>query len=291
MKKTSKNSPTLPQNLLSWAFFTSRPVGWFGIFLIILGYLAIPNNKNLTEAGILFWLQIFSFTFPFNFVFYGINDWFDKESDKQNSRKKKNPWFGATALDDPKPLIIISIFCLIFGISISILTFNIYNIILVLACVFLGFAYSMPPLRLKSRLLLDTLTNGLGYILIPFHIGYTFDGVFRFSLPILAMSLMALGLHLGAAFLDIDSDKKAGHKTTATILGKKITPILVAFFFILSAILYNKTWFYAFIGLILTTSITFLLTEKPKPRQIASFFILFYLFFFLCWRFVLAVLR
>jgi 4-hydroxybenzoate polyprenyltransferase len=279
------------QNLFIWAFFTSRPIGWLVSLIILFGFLAIPNHQSLDEVSLLFWLQILSFTFPFNFVFYGINDWFDKESDQKNIRKQKTQWFGAIALDNVKPLIFISIFCLIFGISVSILTFNIYNIILVMACILLGFAYSIPPIRFKSRLFLDILTSGIGYVLIPFHIGYTFDGVFRFNTGILAIFLMLLAMHLGAAYLDIDSDKKAGHITTATILGKNISPILTVFLFVASAILYHKTWFYSLIALILTTSCVFLITKNPKYQKIATYLILFYLIFFLIWRFVVALFR
>lgn len=274
------------QNIISWAFWTSRPIGWVASLFIVIGFLNIPNRDSLNQIGILFWLQVFSFTFPFNFVFYGINDWFDRESDKQNQRKLQSPYFGAIAYKNPKPLIFISIFCLVFGISISLLTFNLYNISLVLLCVFLGIFYSTPPIRLKTKLFLDTLTNGLGYIIIPFHIGYTFDGVFRFSQSIAAMSLTALALHLGGAYLDIESDEKAGYKTTASILGKKPTLFLIATLFIVSALFYNRLWFYFFNGLILFTSLPVIFSNNPKNKHIVVCLIAFYLVIFVFWRFI-----
>ena len=87
---------------------------------------------------------------------------------------------------------------------------------------FLAIEYSAPPLRFKTTPLFDSLSNGL----------YVLPGVVAYiaiagALPPLAAIaggwLWTMGMHTFSAIPDIEPDRRAGIRTTATVLGERRT--------------------------------------------------------------------
>jgi len=269
---------------LKWIFFTSRPIVWTVALVYLVGFIHAFGVGNLASVSPVFWLQLFTFTIPGGFLFYGINDWFDKQTDLKNERKQKSIWFGTIAKDNPKLLIQVSIICFVFVIGVAIATLNIYNILLYLFLVALGFAYSVPPIKLKNIPFADSIVNALGYIVIPYHLGYTFDGVFRLNYLVFIVSIAAIAFHLGGAYLDMEQDKADGQMTIAIFLGKKLSFLVCFSLFLLTAILINVNWYRYFIALVLITIIPVFFSNNSRVRFISTLMVLVYVTSFSIWK-------
>ena len=57
----------------------------------------------------------------------------------------------------------------------SLFTLNLLNIIVMSTALFLAYAYSAPPLRLKTKPPFDSITNG-AYFIVPFLLGLVLAG-------------------------------------------------------------------------------------------------------------------
>jgi 4-hydroxybenzoate polyprenyltransferase len=84
----------------------------------------------------------------------------------------------------------------------------------------LGAAYSAPPIRLKTRPLLDSVSNGL-YVLPGAAAYVTLAGTQPPVLAILGGWLWTMAMHTFSAIPDIEPDRRAGIQTTATVLGHR----------------------------------------------------------------------
>ncbi len=86
----------------------------------------------------------------------------------------------------------------------------------------MAWAYSVPPLRLKERPPLDSLSNGLGFFLLPFVMGYSLGADPReMPLKYYLLALSVCGIHALATAADYDADKAAGHRTFAVMFGRR----------------------------------------------------------------------
>lgn len=97
-----------------------------------------------------------------------------------------------------------------------------------LAGLALGFAYSVPPVRLKGRLVADMLANGLGFGLIAFALGrlavlpHEDALMLRASPYVLAMC----AIFLNTTIPDEAGDRAAGDRTTCVVFGRR--PVALA---------------------------------------------------------------
>ena len=82
--------------------------------------------------------------------------------------------------------------------------------------------YSVPPVRLKERPPLDSVANGVGYFLLPLVMGYSLGADPR-TMPLryYLLALSVCGVHALATAADYDADKAAGHRTLATVYGRR----------------------------------------------------------------------
>ena len=86
----------------------------------------------------------------------------------------------------------------------------------------LSVAYSAPPIRFKTTPLLDSVSNGL-YIM-PGLVAYgSLTGELPPVLVIAGGWLWTMGMHTFSAIPDIEPDRAAGIRTTATALGERRT--------------------------------------------------------------------
>lgn len=89
----------------------------------------------------------------------------------------------------------------------------------------LGVFYSLPPVKLKGKPLLDTLSNGIGYGVINFAVGWllvrSFDTAMFIKFIPYFLSISAV--FINTTVVDIEGDRKAGEKTTAILLGKQVS--------------------------------------------------------------------
>jgi 4-hydroxybenzoate polyprenyltransferase len=107
------------------------------------------------------------------------------------------------------------------------------NLVATVSLLLVAWMYSVPPLRLKERPPLDSLANGLGYFLLPLVMGYSLGAEPR-SMPqrYYLLALSVCGVHALSTAVDYDADKSAGHRTLATVYGRRTAAAfaLVSFF-------------------------------------------------------------
>ena len=87
---------------------------------------------------------------------------------------------------------------------------------------FLAVEYSAPPLRFKTTPLLDSVSNGL-YILPGIAAYVVVAGGQPPALAVVGAWLWTMGMHTFSAIPDIEPDRQAGIRTTATALGERRT--------------------------------------------------------------------
>ena len=89
----------------------------------------------------------------------------------------------------------------------------------------LGVFYSLPPVKLKGKPLLDTLSNGFGYGVINFAVGWLLVRSFDMNMFIrfVPYFLSISAVFINTTIVDIEGDRKAGEKTTAIFLGERVS--------------------------------------------------------------------
>lgn len=206
-------------SLLFW-LKVSRPRFWLytaGTFLV--GVAVSVNSYQEFFRADLVALFLF-FLLPANFFLYGVNDYFDFETDELNPKKQVKE---VAVAENSKRRSILRKVLLLTAIGSCVVAFFIQNTdaqLIFMSFLLLSIFYSAPPLRFKARPFLDFVSNLL----------YILPGVFAFvyvtgSYPsftdVFMLSLWAWGMHLFSAIPDIEPDKKAEVQTTAVVIGKK----------------------------------------------------------------------
>lgn len=190
----------------------SRPVLWVNtVGPAIVAVWLTGTLWSWDALPLLLWL-----TLPFNLLIYGVNDVFDQETDRLNDRKGgfggaritehdvKRIWWGVMLSNapflvwfaitlPPAALAWIAAYCLVF--------------------VF----YSAPPLRFKTRPVLDSVSNAayaFPLAIVPLALGN--EPVW---LALAGLMTWSLAKHTYDAIQDIDEDRATGIQTTAVRFG------------------------------------------------------------------------
>ena len=87
----------------------------------------------------------------------------------------------------------------------------------------LGLLYSLPPVRLKARPVVDALMNAIGYGWVAFSIGWLSYGEFTrdISLQSLPYMLAVAAMYINTTLIDAEGDRNSRYKTTGIWLGVK----------------------------------------------------------------------
>ncbi len=210
----------------------SRPRFW----IYYAGTYAVGASlgaASMQDFTIGFFLLLAFFTFPANFFIYGINDYFDWETDKLNPKKRSKEYLLKP--ENKKKLRYLLVIPVLLGL---LLTLLIQPSLLwfMIAFLAIGGWYSAPPFRFKARAFFDSFSN-LFYVIPGFMSYYQFTG----SLPpveiMIAAMIWSMSMHLYSAVPDITPDSKAKITTTATVLGKKWSLLLCTALWLTSSIL------------------------------------------------------
>ncbi len=226
----------------------SRPRFWLylaGPYL--LGSVAFSTlERSLAEWVLLFYGFIF-FLIPANIFLYGLNDFFDFDTDQFNKKKtdKESLLRGAS-----NRILVSRLVGFSFILSLPLFYYlDFYGRVLLGLFLFLSFSYSAPPLRFKSKVIFDSLSNIL-YIL-PGLIAYMFTSqLFPSMQIILAGFLWAIAMHLFSAIPDIVPDKKAGIQTSAVFFGKEKSLFICSVLWSLVGVCLLPNMVFFFIGLL-----------------------------------------
>lgn len=210
----------------------SRPRFWFylaGPIIVAVAYAASDPRELITVETVALLLY---FLGPANIYLYGINDLFDADVDTENP-KKENQEVRYTG-EGYVPLIVLVSGGLLFALFPLVPTAAWPWLILYFV---LATEYSAPPFRFKTTPGLDSISNGL-YIL-PGAAAYV--TVASTQPPVAAVVggwLWAMAMHTFSAIPDIEPDRRAGIKTTATQLGERRTFVYCIAIWALAAVLF-----------------------------------------------------
>ena len=215
-RPTDSDRRSIP-DLLRYLLVLSRPRFW----LYLAGPVAVGVTYGVTDVGGLFTPMTVGlaayFLVPANVYLYGVNDAFDADIDELNPKKESREarWRG----DRLVSIAVVASGAL--GIAALAATPRVAWPYLA-GFLLLGAAYSAPPVRFKTTPLLDSASNGL-YVL-PGAAAYA--AVAGTHPPLVALAgawLWAMGMHTFSAIPDIEPDRAAGIRTTATVLGEDRT--------------------------------------------------------------------
>ncbi|WP_435100582.1 prenyltransferase [Halorubrum sp. N11] len=204
-------------DFLRYLLVLSRPRFW----LYLAGPVAVGVTYGISDVSGLFTPVTVGlaayFLVPANVFLYGVNDAFDADIDELNPKKegREARWRG-----DRLVAIAVAVSAAL-GLAAFAATPRVAWPYLA-GFLLLGAAYSAPPVRFKTTPLLDSVSNGL-YVL-PGAAAYA--AVAGTHPPLAALTgawLWAMGMHTFSAIPDIEPDRAAGIRTTATLLGESRT--------------------------------------------------------------------
>ena len=218
---------------LTYLVTLSRPRFWLylaGPVLVGAVYAADAVGDLFAPAPVVLFVY---FLLPANVFLYGINDVFDREIDAANPKKeeKEARYRGQRWV----PIVVAA--SAILGLALLPLVpaaaWPWLGAFLVL-----GAAYSAPPVRFKTTPLFDSISNGL----------YVTPGIAAYAAvagaqpPALAIAggwFWAMGMHTFSAIPDLEPDRAAGIRTTATLLGERRTYAYVGACWLASAVAFG----------------------------------------------------
>lgn len=204
-----------------------------------LWFFLLPLGQREMFGSLGFWLGCVYVCFPLGLLLYGWNDLRDKETDRLNPRK--DSWLFGACLDDAGlarlPAWIVGVqlpFALAFTSLFGPKMLGWFG-----AMVFANALYNWPRWGWKNWPVVDLL-NQVGYLLV-FVLSSFVCEVPQLNAPAMAFSgLFAMQSHLFGQLMDVDEDKAAGRKTTASLTGVRGGKLLlVAFMLAEAAIAYR----------------------------------------------------
>ncbi|WP_049986871.1 prenyltransferase [Halobellus rufus] len=208
---------TRPVGRLRYLLTLSRPRFWLylaGPVVVGVAYGAETTAALFTPVTV----GLFAyFLIPANVFLYGVNDVFDADIDAGNPKKDEREarWRG-----DPLVAVVIAASALAGVAVFAVAPPAAWPYLLGFFA--LGLQYSAPPLRFKTTPFLDSVSNGL-YILPGAAAYATVAGAHPPLAAVAGAWLWTMGMHTFSAIPDIDPDREAGIRTTATYLGERRT--------------------------------------------------------------------
>lgn len=151
------------------------------------------------------------------------NDYFDRQVDAFNPKKAKSPLVRGTASPRAAKLWM-SALCVATLVSGYLLDAR-FGALLALGLA-LSFAYSAPPVRLKSRPFGDILVNAVGYGAITTLAGWGLGSGWTGPWPLGGMLIVALAISAGyipTVMMDRDTDARTGVRSTAVEYGQRVS--------------------------------------------------------------------
>ena len=216
---------------LSFVFKISRFRFWIytgGTYVV--GY-ALGFNVFTDFLRPEYYLYLFYFFIVANVFIYGVNDYWDEETDKLNPKKDEKE-YRVNNIERTKLLNVIFI---VTGFSLILMIFqNLPEKIIFSIFLILSYFYSAKPLRFKEKPFFDFSSNYL----------YIMPGIFAYylvsqTLPPLLILIGAYfhisSMHIFSAIPDIEYDKASGINTTPVFIGDKASLLICLIFWILLA--------------------------------------------------------
>jgi 4-hydroxybenzoate polyprenyltransferase len=238
-----------------WYYRTVRVLDWRAYLgIAILGF-TYGLDKSLLYANYDVLVKFIVSNILYLAFTFSINNCFDIKCDKQRREKlRKNP--VASGLISFKEGVILSSCIASIGLASTYLWFNVAPFLLYTMLVFLGMAYSTPPLRFKSVPIIDLVTHGLFFGVLLFLYGILVGGSWSPQAFFMGVSIFVCSVtfELQNHLKDFEADKISGTKTAACWLGLDkardlLKILLVLHWLLLIVVLWTTSFLFA-----LTTS-------------------------------------
>ncbi len=239
----------------------SRPLFW--IYLAgpyIIGYTIFANGPR-DVLRFEFFYTLFFFLIPANIILYGINDLYDQDTDAFNRKKDRAELrFNSS---HTKMYVFSILASLILSIPLWIYL-PLFAKVLFSMFLILSIFYSAKPFRLKAKPFVDSLSNIL----------YAFPGfiaVYQLTSGSIPVSLVfaiicwTTAMHLFSAIPDIEADKKAHLRTTATKIGKGFSLLICSILWLVCGLL-GLSYHFSLAFLLLYALIPLYLLVKPRAE-------------------------
>lgn len=213
-----------------------RPVAWIVfLFPFSVGF-GIGATKNTNPIHIVFALIAFASCMSFSFI---LNSLADKEVDKFHDGRSKDMNLSyqpfVTGEVSEKMALYIAVISVIISLFFAWLVNYLFFTLMIIGNI-IGYIYSMPPTRFKTKPIADIQCNALaaGITLIA---GLSIGGANMNLLFIIGCFIVASVVYIPTVVTDYYFDKKAGLKTSAVFFGpKKILMALYPLTFVILAI-------------------------------------------------------
>ncbi|MFB6360008.1 MAG: prenyltransferase [Halobacteriales archaeon] len=211
----------------------SRPRFWLYLAGPVLVGAVFGAEAVQSLLGIEPVLLFAYFLLPANVFLYGINDIYDADVDTENPKKAGRE---VRYRGDPRTRWAVGLSA---AIGVVLLAF-VPRVAApwLLGFLVLGAAYSAPPLRLKTAPPLDSVSNGL-YVLPGAAAYAAVAGSAPPALAVLGGWLWAMAMHTFSAIPDIAPDRRAGIRTTATMLGRRLATAYCGLAWLLAAAVFG----------------------------------------------------
>ncbi|MDG6243807.1 MAG: prenyltransferase [Methanolobus sp.] len=214
------------KNILSFLFKVSRFRFWIytgGTYVV--GY-ALAATLFSDFMRLEYYIYLAYFFFPANVFIYGVNDFWDQDTDELNPKKDEKEH---RLKSRERKRLLYSIYA-ITGLSLILMLFQNFGERLIFAgFLLLAYFYSAPPMRFKERPFLDFSSNYL-YIMPGLFAYYMVAGELPAWFIMLAAYCHIAAMHIFSAIPDIEYDMRTGIRTTPVVIGEKASLILCLIF-------------------------------------------------------------
>jgi 4-hydroxybenzoate polyprenyltransferase len=198
---------------------TSRPQFYFvPVYFYVSAFVILGREITLPVL-----VQAASLSFPLTLFINGVNDIYDTDTDALDDLRKE----GETVEERFDDVSTLRVYLAVAAAVVLVTTamFDVWNTVFAASMLFVGYAYSAPPLRLKERPPLDSLSNGVIAVALAFLLGVsTFANPVEVApwtyAKVIMLTLGIAAAHAYYAAIDYGPDKEAGLETVATRYGK-----------------------------------------------------------------------
>lgn len=226
-------SPGSVKKNISFFIKVSRPRFWIytgGTYVV--GYaLALTSFSDFLRPE--YYLYLFYFFLLANLFIYGVNDYWDGETDKLNPKKDEKE----CRIENKERKKLLNVIYIVLGFSLLMMIFqNTGERILFSIFLFLSYFYSAKPFRFKEKPFLDFSSNYL-YIMPGIFAYYLLSGSIPSFIILVGAYFHIAAMHIFSAIPDIEYDSAAGIQTTPVFIGEKASLIICSIFWIILSII------------------------------------------------------